>query len=130
MRLSILTKFFAAVFVFAVLASNVLSQALPPPTADDEMGMLPYQSYHGGEIDSIGLTGGILNLNFPLLTYPQRGKLHLSFDLIYNSSWQHPAPFCVNVPKEPQSCAYIWGYASAYSALPVEKDDVVVAWGQ
>jgi YD repeat-containing protein len=94
------------------------------------MGMQPYQSYHGGDIDSISLTSGILNLNFPFLSYPQRGKLKMSFDLLYNSSWQHPAELCVPIPGKPPTCTWIWGFGSTYSLLPVEKNDVVIGWGQ
>ena len=35
-----------------ILSSSVRAQTLPPTTSDDQQGMQPYQSYHGGDIDS------------------------------------------------------------------------------
>jgi len=126
----ILPAFVAIILLSLTAAKSLYAQTLPSPTADDSMGMQPYQSYHGGDIDSISLTSGILNLNFPFLSYPQRGKLKMSFNLLYNSSWQHPAEFCIPIPGKPPTCTWMWGFGSSYSPLPVEKDDVVVAWAQ
>jgi len=51
-----------------------------------EQGLKPYGSYQGGNIDSVSLTNGNLNLHVPLVSYPQRGgKLSLSFSLRYNN---------------------------------------------
>ena len=40
-------------FLAGVFSISLKAQTLPPPTADDELGMLPYQSYHGGDIDTV-----------------------------------------------------------------------------
>ena len=32
---------------------------------DDELGMLPYQSYHGGDLDSVSLSTGSLSIDLP-----------------------------------------------------------------
>lgn len=44
--------------LFGVVGVPAYAQALPPTSADDQTGLQPYQSYHGGEIDSISLTNG------------------------------------------------------------------------
>ena len=46
----------------------------------------------------------MLNLNVPFLSYPQRGSLHLSFNLYYNDSPQHLKEIC---PQQ-SSCLWQW----------------------
>ena len=51
-----------------------------------ETGLKPFGSYHGGEIDTVNLLNGNLNVDIPLISYPQQGgKLHLAFALHYQS---------------------------------------------
>lgn len=111
----------------AVAASlSAFAQTLPAQTADDQMGIQPFQSYHGGAIDHIGLANGTLSLDYPFLSYPQRGKLHLDFHLYYNNQPQHLGLGCF----PGHSCVYIWGYTPAPNFLPLEKGDVLVGWAQ
>jgi RHS repeat-associated protein len=115
----------AALFCFFTAVSPAQAQTLPNPTSDDQMGMQPYQSYHGGDIDVVNLSTGTLNLNMPFLSYPQRGKLHLSFNLYYNNEWQHRGKLC---PPH-VSCEWIWGYNSSEGG-PLERSDVFVGSAQ
>lgn len=51
-----------------------------------ETGFKPFGAYHGGNIDHINLTNGGLNIDIPLISYPQQGgKLKLSFTLHYEN---------------------------------------------
>jgi hypothetical protein len=111
-----------AILLLAGLPAALPAQSLPAPTADDQLGLLPYQSYHGGEIDVVNLGNGGLTLNLPLLVYPQRGKLHLSFNLFYNDQAQHQAEFCA--PHA--TCQWLWGYKPIPSPLPLERSDAYV----
>lgn len=43
------------------------------------IGLMPYQGYHGGDIDSINTYSGALSVKIPLMSYPQRGN-HLKLD--------------------------------------------------
>src|ERR1700733_457712 len=87
-----------------IFSSSAQAQTLPSMTSDVQQGMQPYQSYHGGDIDSVSLSTGMLNLDVPFLSYPQRGSLHLSFNLYYNDSPQHPKQIC---PQQ-SSCVWVW----------------------
>src|SRR5713226_6551159 len=73
----------AGAFLFVLAASLAWAQD-PPPEASDPSGYAPYKSFHGGEIDSVGLSNGQLMINYPFLSYPQRGDLHVSFTLQHN----------------------------------------------
>jgi RHS repeat-associated protein len=130
MRRPFLNVFFFSKPALAVLALGLFAlsaQAQDPTTADDEKGISPYGSYNGGDIDSVGLTTGVLNLNFPLLDYPQRGKLHLSFNMIYVDDYQHYAYYCA--PHG--TCNLYWGYVpEGSSTLPLERSDVQVGTAQ
>lgn len=48
-------------------------------------GLIPYQSYQGGDIDNVNLFNGALHVQIPLIQYPQRGQaLKLGFSEVYN----------------------------------------------
>jgi RHS repeat-associated protein len=97
---------------------HIHAQTLPPTTADDQAGEQAYMSYHGGDIDSIGLSNGALSLKLPFLSYPQRGKLHVSFDLMYHDSQQHQGYLCINAGGK-QTCTWTWGYGGVCCKLGV-----------
>jgi hypothetical protein len=114
------------VLLLTVIAIPAHAQTLPPPTSDDQMGLQPYQSYHGGDIDVINLSSGTLNLNLPFLSYPQRGELHFGFNLFYNDQSQHITQYCP--PK--LNCTLYWGLTLTESPLPIERSDVYVGLAQ
>jgi YD repeat-containing protein len=105
------------------------AQAPAPSTASDQTGVSPYQSLHGGDIDIVSLTNGTLTINTPFLSYPQRGKLKLDFNLMYNNQLQHFGWHCILVNKT-NECNWGWDYMIAASPLPAEKSDVFVGWAQ
>jgi RHS repeat-associated protein len=73
---------------------------------DTAVGLTPYQSFHGGDIDSINLSNGNVNIHLPLVTYPQRGLLSVGFSLVYNSHDTHSTQFCA--PVNPPQCSLFW----------------------
>ena len=57
------------------------------PVPDFNSGFTPYQTYHGGDIDSVNMATGSLNLHIPLISFPQKGSgLRLTFAINYNST--------------------------------------------
>jgi hypothetical protein len=112
------------ILLLSAFLPRLHAQTLPPTTSDDQMGDQAYQSYHGGDIDSVSLTNGTLSLNFPFLSYPQRGALYLGFSLMYNNQSQHQGQLCLPAPA---GCKWWWGYPSG-GTLPVERSDVYVGW--
>jgi RHS repeat-associated protein len=104
--------------LLSALSARFHAQTLPPTMADDQAGEQAYTSYHGGDIDSIGLSNGTLSLNLPFLSYPQRGKLHVSFNLMYHNSQQHQGYLCVTVGGR-QTCTWTWGYGGQCCVLGV-----------
>jgi RHS repeat-associated protein len=91
---------FAALFL-------VLAPANAQTTGDITPGFAPYQSFQGGDIDSINLFNGNLVLHIPLLNYPQRGTSKLSFSLLYNSKANHTTQTCLP-PPAPKNCTDFW----------------------
>jgi len=122
-------KLLAVIFLFTAVLASARAQTLPPSGALEQTGMLPYVSYHGGDIDSVGLSNGTLSLHAPFLSYPQQGNVHLSFDLYYNNMPQHLGEFCTGNPNSP-TCYWEWGYAPGGSILPLERGDPFVGWAQ
>jgi len=114
------------ILVVLFLVTTARTQTLPPLSASDEVGMQAYQPYHGGDIDSVNLSTGTLSLDFPFLSYPQRGALHLSFNLMYNNQPQHYGQSCDNLGN----CNYLWNYPRPFRQLPLETGDVFVGWAQ
>jgi RHS repeat-associated protein len=69
----------------------VLAQINP----NEDQGLKPYDSFHGGDLDSVSMTNGGLSLHIPLASFPQRGNLDLSFMVSFsNKQWYvKPAQF-------------------------------------
>ena len=71
-------------------AASSYAQTGPAPGVDDLMGMIAYQAYHGGDIDSISLSTGSLALHSPLVSFPQRGgALKEDYAIYYNNNPYH-----------------------------------------
>ena len=80
-----------ASFMIISLAPSTFAQQ----DQDFETGLNPYQTYQAGNIDSINLLNHGLNVDIPLISYPQRGgKLSLAFDLHYinQGNWYNCNP--------------------------------------
>lgn len=62
--------------------------SVTPGAAQQEInlqkGLDPYGSYQHGNIDSVSLINGNVNVHVPLLGYPQRGKVRLEFVIEWN----------------------------------------------
>jgi YD repeat-containing protein len=70
--------------IFGLFVSVGAGCALAQDPDDTQNGIKAYGTYRGGDIDSVSMTNGNLVLHIPLLSYPQRGKVHLSYSLIYS----------------------------------------------
>src|SRR5579862_8624674 len=121
---TICLRFAFYLLVISLATGIASSQTLPNITAGDQLGELPYVSYHGGDIDVVGLTNGTLSLHAPILSYPQRGDLHVSFSLKYNNMNQHYGPLCA----APDPCELDWALNTPSSVR--EKSDVFAAFDQ
>lgn len=69
-----------------ILGVVVLAPLSTPAQQDPpfELGLKPFGSYHGGNIDNINVMNGQLGLDIPLISYPQRGgRLKLDYHLRY-----------------------------------------------
>ncbi len=74
---------FAAIVLFVVVLTG-LSLAQDPD--DVQQGIKAYGTYRGGDIDSVSMTNGNLTLDIPVISYPQRGKVHLGYKLVYGGN--------------------------------------------
>src|SRR5579859_444111 len=92
--------------VSLMLSGGILATA--QTNVDESQGIKPYDSLHGGDLDSVSLTNGALSLHVPLLAYPQRGNLDLSFALLYSSKQWTIQANCVNNNQGGQTCTYKW----------------------
>lgn len=94
--------------------TKLRAQNAPPPTPDDQMGISPYQSYHGGDIDSINLSSAGLSTNIPLVFYSQRGSLlNVGFSMHYNSKYFSVHKFC-----DGSTCDFQWmGGSNVFSGV-------------
>lgn len=64
---------------------SCFGSAFAQSNVNEEQGMKPYDSWHGGDLDSISMTNGSLLLHIPLVSFPQRGNLDLSFSIYSNT---------------------------------------------
>lgn len=83
------SKYLLAVSLLAFMLVLLprLGFAQTQTTPDFNSGFTPYQQYHGGDIDSINMATGSVNLHIPLISFPQKGSgLRLTFAINYNSA--------------------------------------------
>src|SRR5215468_10202284 len=69
-----------------------------------DQGLKPYDSLHGGALDSVSMTSGNLFFHKPLYALPQRGRVELTFSLQYNNKGFR---LMTNCPT-PQTCSLTW----------------------
>ena len=95
------------VLLGVVLAGSF--SVLAQTNVNEEQGMKPFDSFHGGDLDSVSMTNGALTLHIPLLSYPQRGNLDLSFTAYSNTKQWVLVPTCFNDPiNGGQTCNWQW----------------------
>jgi RHS repeat-associated protein len=86
-------NFLLIVTVIVLVATPLFGQY--DPILDQ--GIMPFQSYAGGDMDSVNIGTGVLSLHIPLVSFPQRGgKLHLAYR-IYFSNPIYVKSYCTNV---------------------------------
>jgi RHS repeat-associated protein len=107
----------ATIVLAALFLSIALAALNAQTTPDNTIGLTPYQSFHGGDIDVVNLSNGNLILNIPIIAYPQRGTLKMSFSLVYNSRNIHSTQQCFNFPPAPPRCVLFWIYGSGPSVV-------------
>jgi len=74
---------------------------------NEEQGLKPYDSFHGGDFDSVSLTNGGLAEHIPIVSFSQRGKLDLSFSLRFSSKQWQVKQKCVKTGTG-TTCTYSW----------------------
>jgi RHS repeat-associated protein len=87
------------IVIFFTLLSILCLYPTPPVAAQDdanfEIGLKPFGSYQGGNIDQVSLGNGGLSVDIPLISYPQRGgKLKLEFALHYSNQSYSEQEIC------------------------------------
>ncbi len=81
-----LARIFLSLSILLFFASSIrIARAQDDPNFEN--GLKSFGSYHAGNIDHVDLSNGALNVDIPLISYPQRGgKLKLDFVLHYHNS--------------------------------------------
>ena len=101
-RLTLKTQLTIALLTLVMAGVPVRTSA----QAVNENGILPYGTYHGGDIDQVSLSNGHINIRIPIKDYPQRGgRLKLTFIVRYNNLLWNQTQSCV--PGAP-ICIYQW----------------------
>jgi RHS repeat-associated protein len=78
----------AALWMLVGVILAGFSPAIAQTNLNEEQGLKPYGSGHGGDLDTVSLTSGGLNIHIPVASFPQRGSIPLDFSIIYsNKTW-------------------------------------------
>jgi hypothetical protein len=112
---------FYRVFLIACFSLLVV---LPPPAQAQvnpnlEIGLKPYGTYDGGNVDAVSMTNGNLSLRIPLFSYPQRGALPLDYYLTYDDKGWTVKLSCNTVQD---TCTAKWDYLSFGVGVYVSSD--------
>jgi RHS repeat-associated protein len=71
------------ILLLALLLFGFTSAASAQDPDDIQQGLKAYGTYRGGDFDSVSMNNGNLVVDIPLVSYPQRGKLHLNYFLTF-----------------------------------------------
>ena len=114
-------KLLVVVALFIAANISAFSQNDDPAM---EIGFKPYGSYHGGDLDSINLSNGFLNLHIPVVNYPQRGDISYTVELLYNNTkgWSVFSN-CSNQ----NTCNPVWQWKGSGVTLSTQSQDFFVA---
>ena len=74
-------KILLCFFAFTLLLVAGRGQDLP----DVAQGLQPHMGSHGGMVDQVNVLNGGLTVRIPIVSFPQKGALSLSYSVIYNS---------------------------------------------
>ncbi len=89
-------------FAFALLLLILSGMPLLAQTSvNEEQGLKPHDSVHGGDLDSVSLTNGSLLHHIPLACFPQRGSLNLCFSVHSNTKNWQAVGFCIPDSSDP-----------------------------
>ncbi|HEY5027837.1 MAG TPA: hypothetical protein VIK39_05465, partial [Candidatus Angelobacter sp.] len=82
----------AKLCVFVAILMTGIVPAIAQTNPNEEQGLKPYDSWHGGDLDSVSMTTGGLALHIPLASFPQRGNLNLSFMVRHSTKQWYVKP--------------------------------------
>jgi hypothetical protein len=113
------------VVLVAMIAGIRSARAQNDPNFDT--GFKPFGAYHGGNIDHVNLTNGGLNVDIPLMSYPQKGKLKLSYTLHYENFGDYSNVIYVTTQGGYKYHYWAdWGHGALVHSFAVILDDVPV----
>src|SRR5882672_3765577 len=92
--------------VAVILAGSVSVFAQENP--NEAQALKPYDSWHGGDLDSVSLINGGLSMHLPLAAFPQRGNLDLSFMVRFSNKQWHVYSKCTGRDPNHQTCTHNW----------------------
>src|SRR5215468_7880223 len=92
-----------------------------------DQGLKPYDSLHGGALDSVSMTSGNLFFHLPVYSLPQRGRVGLTFSLQYNNKGFRLQTACPPPPQTGQ-CNYTWLWSGG--GVTVINDQSLSVGGQ
>ena len=129
--------FFGLVLVFVIFGA--VRASLAQDTDDIQQGIKAYGTYHGGDIDSVSMTNGSLTLDIPLVSYPQRGKLHLGYGLVYNRKTYMQRTQCIidtcniidtlTMLTTPVTAVSDRGFSTKYTTVPEQgAPNLLAGW--
>src|SRR5712692_2677282 len=108
--------------VAVILAGSVCAFAQENP--NEAQALKPYDSWHGGDLDSVSLINGGLSLHLPLASFPQRGNLDLGFFVRFSNKQWRVYTKCTGVLKP--VCTSKWVPVTSSGAQIVSSVDWVM----
>jgi RHS repeat-associated protein len=94
--------------IFALTLAGGLNAQDDGPNPNVDLGLKPYQSLHGGDIDTVSMSDGNLIVHIPLVNFPQRGELRLGLSLVYNNRIFAVSKTCTTNRNGGTTCTKSW----------------------
>jgi len=117
-------------FALAISLSSAGIVCLAQSNPNLENGIRPFGSYDVNSIDSVNLATGGLSLNLPILRYPERWPVPLTFKVVLTSKSWYINPHCLQIVsgnnKGDDNCTPWWQLSSTYDGTSLPNVGVAV----
>jgi YD repeat-containing protein len=113
------------IFIITIVVFAGIRNSCSQSITNKDVGLPEYGTFSAGSVDSIQLDNTNLHIEIPLVTIPQRGKLDVSYKLIYDSRSFTIRSVC---PPKGNSCIYTVGPSGDFALHLVGPKSVTAGY--
>lgn len=111
-------------FFLLVFVLSISRLAFVQTNPNLETGFAPYGSYDDTNFDSVSLTNHNLIVHIPIFEYPQRGRIEVQTELLYNNKGWYVIPDC----GSNGTCTPVWAFQGTSVQVQQNSNSISGTW--